>query len=207
MNTKHFLQIFIHWCNTRHRVALVNLSCYILKEYCVAMLVYITTLKLSGETCIICREQPNSRFHGRDIFREFVYSPWKNKFLVNSLVFNNFSWIKLFPNHEYYGEDKYRLIRRHPRTSPLRRYRRHREPQSDPSDSGGCNVIFCGYILLIVILYKFWLWSDLSCSCECNGEVSFMRCEACRLVQWLMVGEHPGPWPMLLCLIWNMNNW
>jgi len=41
-------------------------------------------------------DQPNSRFHGRDIFREIGLLPWKTPISVKSVKFReicDFSWI------------------------------------------------------------------------------------------------------------------
>jgi len=44
----------------------------------------------------MCRDQPNSRFHGRDIFCEIGLIPWKMPISVKSVKFRDicdFSWI------------------------------------------------------------------------------------------------------------------
>jgi len=55
--------------------------------------------KFNNNNCNICRDQPNSRFHGRDIFREIGLLPWKTPISVKSVKFceirekTDFSWI------------------------------------------------------------------------------------------------------------------
>ena len=45
------------------------------------------------EHWIIARDQPNSRFHGRDIFRKIGLLPWKTLISVKSVIF---LWILTF---------------------------------------------------------------------------------------------------------------
>ena len=47
------------------------------------------------------RDQPNSRFHGRDIFREIGRLPWKTPISVKSVIFNAFTFI-----YEGFGSNK-----------------------------------------------------------------------------------------------------
>ena len=44
-------------------------------------------------TGVIFRDQPNSRFHGRDIFREIGLLPWKTPISVKFREIHDFSWI------------------------------------------------------------------------------------------------------------------
>jgi len=46
-----------------------------------------------GQDSTMCRDQPNSRFHGRDIFREICLLPWKTPISMKFRDIRNFSWI------------------------------------------------------------------------------------------------------------------
>jgi len=47
-------------------------------------------LQVTNLTHIMCRDQPNSRFHGRDIFRQIGLLPWKTPTSVKSAIFREF---------------------------------------------------------------------------------------------------------------------
>jgi len=86
---------FAHLEHSRsRRMWLTNASTYRFTAAIRIQNIISNMLKTSGRnttatTNPITRDQPNSRFHGRDIFREIGLLPWKTLISVKSVIFVN----------------------------------------------------------------------------------------------------------------------